>query len=325
VKNGIELVPYKTLDTLTSLAQLAERLGFEQVWVCDHWHNRYVHTVLAKLALATKEIKLGPGVTNPYLVHPSVTAAAIATLDEISKGRATLGISAGDPVFLATVGVNPTKPLTAVREATYLIKKLLAGETLNFEGKLFRCNGARLKNKCPHEIPVYMGGRRQRMLELAGEVADGALINASHPADIKECVKWVRGELRKAKSKKEFDMVAYMAVSIDRDEKKAKAAVKNVVSFIASSTPPEALERHEINPEVVKSIKHRLLRGDLHGARELVDERMIDAFAVCGRIEKLSKRIEELPGLGITRVVMGSPIGPDQPRAIGLISELFQK
>jgi 5,10-methylenetetrahydromethanopterin reductase len=163
------------------------------------------------------------------------------------------------------------------------------------------------------------------MLELAGEVADGALINASHPADIKECVKWVEGGLRKVKIKKEFDMVAYMAVSIDRDENKAKAAVKNVVSFITSSTPPDVLERHEINPKAVESIKRLLLRGDLQRARGLVDERMIDAFAVCGRIEKLSKRIEELPRLGITRVVIGSPIGPDQPRAIGLISELFQK
>jgi len=83
MKLGVEFVPYSRIERLRGLAERAERFGFDQIWVSDHYHNRYVHSVLVHLAAVTKKIMLGPGVTNPYLSHPSVIAAAVATLDEM--------------------------------------------------------------------------------------------------------------------------------------------------------------------------------------------------------------------------------------------------
>lgn len=324
VRLGIEFVPYSRIDTLTELARRAERAGFEYIWVSDHYHNRYVHSVLVHLSQATGKIKLGPGVTNPYLVHPSVTAAAVATLDEISGGRAVLGISAGDPFFLGTVGVSHRRPITTVREAVEIIQRLLSGESVDYSGDVFTCHGASLRFKPPSTIPIYIGGRKRHMLELAGSMASGALINASHPEDLKECIGYVRRGARKSKrGLKELDLVAYMVTSIDEDEEKARDRAKTVVSFVATSTPPAALERHGIPLSDVEKISGFLRAGDIQKARDAVTQPMIDAFSVSGPPDKLASHVEELGKLGVTQVVTGSPIGPDASRAIESISKVL--
>ncbi|MCS7131967.1 MAG: 5,10-methylenetetrahydromethanopterin reductase [Hadesarchaea archaeon] len=325
MKFGVEFVPYKTCDALISLARRVEDAGFDYGWVCDHYHNRYVHSVLAALALATKRVRLGPGVTNPYLVHPAVTAAAIATLDELSGGRAVFGISAGDPTFLATVGIKHHKPIAAVREAVLIARKLLAGERVDFSGEVFTCRGAKLRFRPDTGVPIYVGGRGPRMLELAGSIADGALINASHRDDLEECIVYVRrGAEASDKKLEELDVVAYMATSIDDDVEKARRAVRRIVAFIASSAPSWALERHDISPDEVEKIRGYLRVGEVQKAAEAVTDRMIDAFAICGKPSDFRRHVEDLGNLGITQVVIGAPIGPEPPKVIDSIEKLLK-
>ncbi len=322
MKFGVEFVPYLRLDALVRLARSVEEAGVEQIWVCDHYHNRYVHSVLTQLALETKRVKLGPGITNPYLVHPAITAAAVATLNEVSEGRALLGISAGDPLFMATVGIEQRKPVTAVGEAIHLIRELLAGNRVSFTGEFFSCNGARLRFKLVNKIPIYVGGRRRRMLELAGSAADGVLINASDPEDIEECMGYIKRGLKESgRSDKGFDFVAYMPVSIGGDLKRARESARGVVAFVASSAPSASLEHHGIAPEEVEPIRRQLMAGEIKKARLAVTEKMIDAFAVCGSVGALASRVEELERLGVTRTVIGSPMGPEPARAVQSIAK----
>ena len=271
-----------------------------------------MHSVLAQLALVTKRVQLGPGVTNPYLVHPTVTAAAVATLEDMSKGRAMLGISAGDPVFLQTVGITQYKPLTCVREAVQIIKALLDGGRVDFDGKCFSCRGARLRFKPEKSIPIYIGGRRRKMMQLAGEMADGALINASHPVDVKESIGDIKqGLAASGRSTRGYDFVAYLAVSLDKDERKARKAARGVVAFIASSAPEESLAHREISDREVEIVRRFLRNGELAKAREAVTDEMIDEFSICGESSALAERVAELKRIGVTRVVIGSPIGPE--------------
>jgi len=314
---GVEFVPYMEMDRMVALARLVERLRFSQIWVCDHYHNRQVYVVLTRLAMATSSVGLGPGVTNPYTVHPAVTAAAIATVNEVSRGRALLGISAGDPLFLRTVGLGQEKPVKAVEEAVKIIRGLLSGKSVTFEGEVFTCRGAKLRFSPGGHIPVYIGGRRERMLMLAGRLADGALINASHVDDIREAVEFVK---RGGKRRKTFDMVAYMAVSLDKDRDTAGRLARGVVSFIASSAPESSLRRHGIRDEEVERVRRFILSGRIEKAREAVTWRMIEAFSVTGQPEILAERVEEIRKLGITTVVIGSPIGKDKPAVLRWIS-----
>ncbi len=324
MKFGVEFVPYKPIDVLSKLAKKVEKAGFEHIWICDHYHNRYVHSVLARLATETRRVKLGPGVTNPYLTHPAITAAAIATLDELCNGRAVLGISAGDSVYLATLGVQFNHPVESVGEAVHVIKELLAGKRVNFSGKVFSCKGAKLRHPPTRRIPIYIGGRRRHMLGLAGSVADGVLINASHPDDLKECVAYVReGAVKSNRKLEDLDVAAYMATSIGKDSEKTQSMVKTVVAFIASSAPNHSLKRHDISLEDVKKVRMHLRAGKIQKAAALVTPSMIEAFSVCGSPAKLKARVEDLREFGITQIVIGSPIGPEPTKVIESIKKLL--
>jgi 5,10-methylenetetrahydromethanopterin reductase len=324
MKFGVEFVPYKPIDVLAKLAKEVEKAGFEHIWICDHYHNRYVHSVLARLATETKRVKLGPGVTNPYLTHPAITAAAIATLDELCNGRAVLGISAGDPVYLATLGVKLHDPVKSVEEAIHIIRELLAGKRVDFYGKIFTCKGARLRHTPNRKISVYIGGRRQRMLELAGSIADGVLINASHPDDMKECISYIREGAKKSKRNlKDLDIAAYMATSIGDNQEKTRSIVKTVVAFITASSPESSLEHHDISLADVAKVRKHLKNGEIQKAAAAVTPSMIEAFSVCGPVAKLKARIDDLRKLGITQVVIGSPIGPDPTKVIQSIKKLL--
>ena len=105
VKFGIEFVPDTTPQKIIGYSTLAERGGFDYVWITDHYNNRNPYIILTAIALSTSKINLGPGVTNPYIVNPTWTASAIASLDEISGGRAILGLGAGDNITLSALGI----------------------------------------------------------------------------------------------------------------------------------------------------------------------------------------------------------------------------
>jgi len=309
---GIEFVPNIPLGELVSHAVLAEKCGFDMIWVTDHYNNRNVYVALSLLAEKTKEVKLGPGATNPYHIHPALTASAVASLDEISGGRATLGMGAGDETTLASIGIHREKPVARLKEAVGLIRRLLAGERVTFDGEFFRLNGAQL-TYTPSKIPIYIGAQGPLMLKTAGLIGDGVLINASHPLDFEYAIP------RLKHAKKNFDIAAYTSFSVDQNEKRAKEAVLPIVAYIVAGTPKFILERHGIRLEEALSIKGALVRGDFRAAFASVTDQMIDAFSIYGSPEHCLQRIQELYELGVTQVVIGSPIGPDKSVAIKTI------
>ena len=127
MKFGIEFVPNMKYYELEYYVKLAEDSKFDYVWITDHYNNRNVCAMLTILALKTHTIKMGSGVTNPYHINPAVTASAIATINEISNGRAVLGIGAGDKVTFDRIGISWEKPLGRMREAVEIIKALHSG------------------------------------------------------------------------------------------------------------------------------------------------------------------------------------------------------
>src|SRR5262245_34005133 len=158
------------------VAALAEAVGFDAVWVPDERFYRDCYVTLAAVAQATRRVRLGPCVTDPYSRHPALTAVAAATLDELAGGRAVLGLGAGISGF-AALGLRRGRPATALREAITLVRRLWAGEEVAQAGQIVRFHG-RLDFATPPSIPVFVAGRGPRILELAGEIADGVIIGA---------------------------------------------------------------------------------------------------------------------------------------------------
>jgi 5,10-methylenetetrahydromethanopterin reductase len=161
------------------------------------------------------------------------------------------------------------------------------------------------------------------MLELAGEIADGVLINASHPKDFEVAVEQIKKGAEKAgRDPSEVDVTAYACFSIDKDPVKAVNAAKVVVAFIVAGSPDLVLERHGIPVEAKSQIGAAIAKGDFGALMGgLVTPEMIEAFAICGTPEDCMKRIRDLETIGVTQIVAGSPIGPDKEKAIKLIGK----
>lgn len=315
---GIELVPSSPISELINLSIHAENLGFNYVWITDHFNNRNVYVTLTSIALNSKKIMLGPGVTNPYVVSPVWTASAVASLDEVSNGRAVLGIGAGDRATLEKISIEWKKPLTTIRESVEIIRKLLRGEVVTYSGEIFKVVGAALSYKPVHEIPIYIGAQAPKMLQLAALLGDGILINASNPKDYEYAMNIIREGAKERIGK--LDIVAYTSFSIDRDRSVARRTVRPIIAFIVAGAPEEVLRRHGIDVEKAKGIGENISKGRFKDAFSLVTDEMIDAFSISGTPSECIEVLNRLVKLGVTQIVFGSPIGKDKKGALELIA-----
>ena len=172
---GLLLNAEYPINELIETAKLSEGLGYDQLWYTDVRFQRDCFVGLAALALNTERIQLGPGVTDPYSRHPAQTAATIASLDELSNGRALLGLGIGGSGF-NQIGLQAPLPVAAMREAVEAIRRLLAGEEVTLEGKVITVRNGRLDFKpVQSRIPIYFATHGAQVTRLAGQIADGVL------------------------------------------------------------------------------------------------------------------------------------------------------
>jgi 5,10-methylenetetrahydromethanopterin reductase len=220
------------------------------------------------------------------------------------------------------MGISWDKPLTTTKESISALRGFFAGEKVVQEGEMVRFSGAKMAFKTG-DIPIYMGAQGPKMLELAGEVADGVLINASHPKDFEVAVQQIAAGAKKAgRDPKDVDVAAYACFSIDKDAAKARSAAKVVVAFIVAGSPDMVLERHGIDVAAKADIGSAIAKGDFGALMgDLVTEAMMDAFSISGTPDDCKNRINELLDIGVTQIVAGSPIGPNKEKAIKLIGK----
>jgi 5,10-methylenetetrahydromethanopterin reductase len=318
MKFGIEFVPNEPISKIVKLVKLAEDVGFEYAWITDHYNNKNVYETLALIADGTETIKMGPGVTNPYVRSPAITAAAVATLDELSNGRATLGIGPGDKATFDALGIEWTKPVSTIKDAIAMMTTLMAGEKTESGAQLGGVKAVQEK------IPIYMGAQGPMMLKTAGGFSDGALINASNPKDFEAAVPMIKeGAAEAGKSISDVDIAAYTCCSIDDDAGKAMGAAKIVVAFIAAGSPPPVFARHGLPTDTGAKFGAMLGKGDFGGAIGAVDDALMEAFSVFGTPAEFVPKIEALGEMGVTQYVAGSPIGPDKEKSIKLLGEVI--
>ncbi|SDK14909.1 5,10-methylenetetrahydromethanopterin reductase [Methanoculleus thermophilus] len=323
---GIEFVPGAiNVKQVVNYTKLAESKDIDYVWITNHYNNRHAYPTLAMIAANTDTIKMGPGIMNTFTDTPAAIASFMATLNEISDGRAVLGIGPGDLSTLPKLAIDPVKPVARLTEGVTQIRKLLSGEEVKKTGNMefFDYDGAKLTGvTLPGKkgIPIYIGAQGPKVLELAGTIGDGALINASNPKDFDAAIPIIKAAMEKA-GKKNFDVGAYTAMSIDKDEKKARNAAKIVAAFIAAGSPPAILERHNLDMNNVAKIKDALARFDFKAVGGLVGDAEIDAFTIAGTPDTVKQKCEDLAKAGVTQIIFGSPLGPDMTNSIRLLGK----
>ncbi|MEC8503447.1 MAG: LLM class flavin-dependent oxidoreductase, partial [Actinomycetota bacterium] len=188
---SVNLMAKAPIGEIVELAVLAEQMGYDRCWLFDEGvMTRDVFVTLAAIAERTSTIKIGPGITNPYVRHPGATAAAIASIDELSDGRAFIGVGAGGGLALGPLAVERTRPLQVVADAVTAMRGLFAGDTVTMTSETFALNNARLEYARP-DIEIIMAGRGPRMTSLGGRISDGFYLSYPYLPALADQVKMI--------------------------------------------------------------------------------------------------------------------------------------
>ena len=305
-------------------AVLAEEAGLDCIWYCQDLFQRDVWVFLTATAANTECIHLGTGIVTPYTVSPAELAMHAATLDEYSGGRVRLGISVGAVEFLRWAGIDARRPLSAMRESFTLIRRLLKGERVEHDGRVFKGWTRDAYMRFPpyrDRIPLYLGAQSRRMLELIGEIADGGLPLLFPPEYFDTVMGHISdGAKRAGRSVEDIDVVGCIWFSVSKDPEKAKDALRNLVSFYGPHLAPEMIAKIGLSPSDFDPIREANAARDPEKARSLITDEMAD-IAIHGTPEDCIRRLEKRVARGLTHVRFGPPLGPDPAETIRLIGE----
>lgn len=312
-----------TLSEYITLAQTAERVGFDQFWVSNDLFLRSAPVILSAIGMATERIEIGSCILNPYTINPGELAMLAATMDELTDNRFNLGLAAGSADFLHWLGLSHGKPLTAMRETITAVRALLAGERVPMRGHFLHWGEeAYLRFEAPRQTPIYLGAMGPGMLRLAGELADGVLpllFPPEHYFGVKPYLE--TGMKSRDESLADLDFAACIWVSLAEDEGAARRVLAEKIAYYGPSLGPLILERLGLTLADFDSIKQAvMLENNMDKACNLVDERMLK-IGVVGRPSALIARLEPLVEAGARHLSFGPPLGPDLQQAIELLGE----
>ena len=305
-------------------AQAAEAAGFEAVWQAESRLVREATIPLAAFGAATERIKLGSGVVSMWVRNPAFLAATFSTLDDLAPGRAILGIGAWWDPLAAAVGVSRDRPLRAMREIVTAVRALLANETVTFHGEFVHLDGVELdyvhQERRPKQVPIVIGATGMQMMQLAGEIGDGALLNylvsPAYNASAMEAL--AKGAARAGRTVADIDRPQLVVCSMDDDRDAALDAARLLVTQYLGQQP-HIMKASGVSSELLEEINAVLTWPATHAqvvkASQLVPDDVVQLITASGTPAECKAKVAEYIASGCTCPVL-YPLGPDVERMV---------
>ncbi len=305
-------------------ARLMEEYGFYSFQSYDHLMYKPAWPVLFTVASHTSKLQLGPVTTQPFFVHPALTAANLACLDELSGGRALIGLSRGFPFYLDMLFLKPHRPITAVKEAVEIIDRLLHGTREPYTGSTFKTStDAYLRWKPPRtRVPIFIGTWGPRMFQLAGRMkavsgtVTDTLWNPKFVPVIKENLR--RGAVEAGRQPEDLIIGARPLTSISKNREEAEKTVRSALASYLPHLSPLS-DYAGIDEREIQEVKSAVAMGDLERAEKAISTKSIRSFTATGTPDDLIDQTEEMIRAGVNHVIYGYPLGPSRKEAIRLI------
>jgi 5,10-methylenetetrahydromethanopterin reductase len=310
-------------DTV-ALAQEAERLGFDEVWLPESGHGRGLFSVATAVAVATERIRLGIGIVNPFWRHPSVIAMEASALDEIAGGRVTLGLGAALWTLRAfgELDQRADRPLAAMIEAIRVVRAMVRGET-GIDGQIFPVRAdAHLDFAPPHPMPVYVGAVNAKMLQAAGAWADGVELGAIVSPGYAHW-SWQQiaaGAVAAGRDPASLDLASNVLVSVDRDARAARDAVRLVLAYYIHRVEAVVLSTSGADPEEIEHVRRAVVDQGVFAGARLLSDGLIDVFAAAGAPDHVAARLQAYADAGLRGLLAWHVIGPDRMQALRLLA-----
>lgn len=308
---GLLLPPIYNPAELVKIARCVEEMGFSSFWYPDEKFFRDCYVGLSLVAEHTDQINLGPCVTEPYSRHPIMTAVSIASLSEIAPGRTWLGLGAGGRGFQA-MGIQRQRPARAIREAVQIIRDLLAGERVDYQGQVIQINDRPLDFSPPEQIPILIAtGFGHKIQTLAGEIADAVMLaNYASKEAIAAGISRIRAGAKKAnRTLENIRLISRVDVAVNLDGNLAREAVApKILSAIRASYPSltyfDDLPDFELSSKFLsvirqKDYKARTFYADPENSAPLIPPELYHHFSVAGTPDEVARQLEGIRSLGV--------------------------
>ena len=297
IAEGIELVRY------------AEQQGFDAVWQADSRLVRDAVVPMAAFGATTDRIKIGSGFIDCWTRNPARLASTFSTLDDLAPGRMICGLGAWWDPLAAKVGVDRARPLKVMREIVTVVRALLNNETVTFDGYYVHLDGVELdyvhQERRPKDVPIYIGATGLQMMELTGEIADGAVLNylVSPEYNVGALASLAAGAAKAGRTIDDIDRPQLVVCSVDNDRAKALDNARLLVTqylgqqphiMKASGVPQELLD--EIGTVLTWPATH----DQVVAASKMVPDDIVQMITASGEPDEVRAKVAEYVATGCT-------------------------
>ena len=297
------------------LARYMEERGFSEIWQGDNRLARDCIVLMSAFLTHTRKLRLGSGVLPIWTRNPAVIAATFSSMWELGgkydgRGRVMLGLGAWWQPIAGRVGVDLRKPLQAMRENIEVIRRLLAMEEVTFHGEFVHMDHVALDvvwgDASPRDVPIYIGATGDKMLELAGEIADGACLNYGVSVDyVRRAIGLVeKGAAKAGRSLKELDLPELIVVSLsDAHPEKALHEGKKLAAYYFA-TEPHIMKASGVSEAIAEQARAMMgwpaTEEDYERASAVIPDEIVHQIMAVGTAAQCRARVQEYIDAGVT-------------------------
>ena len=316
-----------SVERLVGLSQLAELDGYDRVWLPETW-GRDAVTTLASIAEATTDIGLGSSLLNVYSRSPALIGQTAATLQELSGGRLRVGVGPSGPqVVERWHGTEFDRPLRRTRETIDIVKRVLSGDPVEYEGDIFELSGFRLRCDPPDPVPpVDAGGLGPKSVELAGRFADGWHAILRTPDGMADRLGDFErgGELGDRDRDGQRVTLSVTCCALEHGERARELSRQHIAFYIGGMGTyyRDAVARQGYE-ETATEVFETWTGGDRDAAAAAVDDGLLDELAVAGTPEVCRERLARFEAIdGVDPVNVMFPRAADRAAIEATITAL---
>ena len=307
VEIGLAIDGFTLAPDIAHQARAAEAGGADTLWIATHLFQRDSVALATTALAATEKLKLALMAISPYAMHPAHAAMAAATLDELYPGRVVLSLGVGAPADLRGAGIESNRPLATLREAVSICRALLAGETVEHDGEIFRVANRRLVNPTDR-VPIILAASGPKMLALSGSHADGVIVSGATSAPfVSACLNRVTA----GASGRTVRKAGIVYTHVEGVARVAENPVRRTLGFILRG------EHHAENVRLGGAALDQVALRDAFAAEDwptvdcLISDEVMAAHAACGDVETVRGRFDEYAAAGLDHLIVSGIADPE--------------
>lgn len=317
---AIYLQDAHSIQDAMSFAQYAEQKGFDAVWQADSRLVREACVPMAAFAATTDRVKIGSGVVDCWTRNPARLASTFSTLDDLAPGRIILGIGAWWDPLASKVGIDRKRPLMVMREVVESVRALLACDgPVTYEGDYVHLDGVELdyvhQERRPKDVPIYIGATGMKMMELAGKIADGVVLNymVEPSYNTRAMAALEAGSTAAGRHIEDLDRPQLIVCSVDEDRQAALDGSRLLLTQYLGQQP-HIMAASGVSDELLNEI-HQVLtwpasHDEVVAASKLVPDDVVQRCTASGSPQEAQEKVKEYIDNGCTTPIL-YPLGPD--------------